>query len=446
MKNRKYLKGIILKKTMRVIMTIIVGMLFFSCDFFNSNNVEDIEMNDKTLSKIHVESIITHPIIKKEIELYIDYSTCVIDAVKNSIFFKNIRPRITGLQPTLISIKGLVISKVSSDMDAVNNELNSLQEVSYANIAGAIEKICDSDHQNILITDGEYWTSPEGERTDLPYMKESFKKWLLKGYVVHVIVEDYKELFQGKLNDKKRFYFLFTDDRLEDNVFNEISKAKNFKTSNITVFKLSNVDLKIERSMNLINEDLGFEVDTLKSYDVVLIENKWEDIFTYVLNGKDENGEEIKNGKPFIMNLKLHSKQLENFEVNQIEIKAYLITDLLSAEKKTSKKIDISEGFKIDNIKFKKDGSISINLTDKLNEKLLTDQQNILQLDIVLKSVSNSPFQSDLFSWTSLSKPNNINISVAESIKQTLDDADINPMKQNKGVVHRIFIKTLENN
>ena len=90
MKNRKYLKGIILKKTMRVIMTIIVGMLFFSCDFFNSNNVEDIEMNDKILSKIHEESVITHPILKKDVELYIDYSTCVIDAVKNSNFFKQL--------------------------------------------------------------------------------------------------------------------------------------------------------------------------------------------------------------------------------------------------------------------------------------------------------------------------------------------------------------------
>jgi hypothetical protein len=331
-------------------------------------------------------------------------------------------------------------------MDIVNNELNNLQEVSYANIAGAINTICDSDKQSILITDGEYWTSPEGERTDLPYMKESFKKWLLKGYVVHVLVEEYKEQFNNKLNDKKRFYFFFTDDRLENNVFNEISKATNFNSFNITFFKLSNSDLNIKRSKDLINEDLGFEVDTLNSYDLVDIENSWEDIFTFVLNAKDDNGEEMENGKPFVKNLKLNSKKLENFDVSQIDVKAYLITDLLSTEKKGNKKIDISEGFKIDNRKFKKEGSISINLTGKLNEKLFTDQQNILQIDIILKSVSNSPFKSNLFSWTSLSKPHNINISVSESIKQTLDDADMNPMKLNKGVVHRIFIKTLENN
>jgi hypothetical protein len=408
------------------------------------DDIVQIEIDNQKLEKIYRSDVSHSKILNKDIDLYVDYSTCVIDAVKNSPYFKSLRPKITGESPTLYAIKGPLIEAVSSDMDTVNQKLTNLTEIPYANIVGAIDKISNSDGQSILITDGEYWTNPEGERTDLPYMRESLEKWLNRGYVVQIVIEDYKESYKGKSIDKKRFYFFFTDDKLENNIYDIALKAQGGNSTDLHHFKMTNSDIQVFQSAT-VDDNLQFDVDTTQNYDIVDISSPWSDIEEYVLNANDDQGNALKNGNPFLKNIKVNSKKIENYNINQTEIKAYNITDFY-LEEKNAKINEISEGFKIDEKLLKEKNIISIRITDKLLSNLKSDKENLLRLDIILKEANNKPIDEKWFTWRSLSKPNVDNVSVFESIKQTFDNPAINAQNRNKGIIHTIFIKTLEYN
>ena len=55
-----------------------------------------------------------------------------------------------------------------------------------------------------------------------PYLAEAFKTWLKKGHDIFIFVEPYEELVGARSVQKKRFYFLFTDQRLPDNIYNRV--------------------------------------------------------------------------------------------------------------------------------------------------------------------------------------------------------------------------------
>lgn len=388
--------------------------------------------------------------LSSDVDLYVDYSTCVSDAVRNSNFFQSIRPRITGASPTLYAIKGSEISRVSSDINEVNHQLNNILEISYADIHGAISEICDKDNQAILITDGEYWTQPEGERTDLPYMKDSFIKWLNKGNVVHVITENYKELYHGQYHDKKRFYFFFTNDKLEGNIYKEISKSHGFQSVDVGLLKLSNSDLEIDRTL-AIDENLTSKVDTTHVFDFVDIDNKWKDINDYVMNAIDEIGNPIPIGNPLIKGGKFVNENLASYMINDLELKAYdiydqylYLSDTLSQinEKSIQESkdyiIEIPKGFEIvyDHKTF------SVNLSDEIYDYININDPQLIRIDIILKDVQNKKIERDNFSWPSLSKNGTNNISVYESIQQAIDNLETNPTKRNNGIIHTVFIKS----
>lgn len=306
------------------------GLLFFiliicitlvsSCD-----TTERYEVDIDELQNIYSLTKPTSTLVS-DIELYVDYSTCVIEAVSNSAFFSSIRPRITGANPTLFAIKGPVISEISSDKDIVNQELNKITEISYADINGAVDKICNQNKQAILITDGEYWTNPEGERIDLPYMKDSFIKWINKGRVIQVISESYQESYRGKKHSKKRFYFFFTDDKLENNIYEEISKADGFKSADVDFFKMTNSDIKVNRSIS-VNSNLNSKIDTTKIFDFIEIDNHWKDIYNFVILVTDDDGNQVEGGNPLIENIKIENYDLSNYKINELELKAYNISD-----------------------------------------------------------------------------------------------------------------------
>jgi hypothetical protein len=372
----------------------------------------------------------------------VDYSICVKEAVASSAFFAAIRPRITGLKPTMYTIKGDVIELYSSDMDTINLELNKIQEISYANIKGAVEQICNDSQQAILITDCEYWTKPEGERTNLPYIKEPFIKWLNKGYSIHIAIEPYKEPYKGKLYEKKRFYFFFTDDKLSDNVFAEVSKTDNFTNHSVSFCKLTNADLRIQRNIDAINANLTVEGDTTHFFDYFEIDNPWEDIQKYVIEATDDEGNPISGGDALIKGIKLSG--FNNYTIEDIDIVASNITakyldTIFSTGHST---INISDGFSLDKNSLK-DNELNVKINEKIF-KNLNDEfgGNLIRLDFVVKSAKNKPVSKPEFSWQSLNKPAEENISVYESIVQTLQNPDVNPAKQNNVIIHTIFLKT----
>ena len=60
-------------------------------------------------------------------------------------------------------------------------------------------------------------------------MHAAFKKWLLKGHDIHIIAEPYQEVYKGQTFNKKRFYIIFTDDRIEGNIYSRISEVVNLE-------------------------------------------------------------------------------------------------------------------------------------------------------------------------------------------------------------------------
>jgi hypothetical protein len=128
-------------------------------------------------------------------------------------------------------------------------------------------------------------------------MKTIFSEWLNKGYCVNIIIENYKESYKGNYYDKKRFYLIFTDDLLSNNVFDQICKASAFKDGDITLFKLSNNDFGVV-GVPIVNEELTAEYSssyttktvidlqttsqtatyfTSYGYDYFEIDNQWSD-------------------------------------------------------------------------------------------------------------------------------------------------------------------------
>jgi hypothetical protein len=267
-----------------------------------------------------------------------------------------------------------------------------------------------------------------------------------------VVIENYKENYKGKSCDKKRFYFFFTDDKLKDNIYSEVSKAENFNAAGVSFFSLNNSDATIIRNINSVDDQLEFTVDTSGIFDFIKIDSPWSDIKQFVQYAQDEEEESEKenehgpsyNGHHLFKDIKIKSKDLANFKIEDIDLKAYNYTDVYLDSTQTNNLVkEITKGFILDNETFKKAGDISIKISDDLGQYLETDKENLIRLDIVLKEIKLKPVPTDLFTWKSINKATD-NVSVYESVKQSLDNPDTNPMKQNNGIIYTVFIKTAE--
>jgi hypothetical protein len=414
-----------------------IALLCASCD------PPPLEVDpDVIQEKVYNPTVNKKDTLNAGVTLFIDYSTCVKDAVANSVFFAAIRPRITGLKPTMYAIKGESIEYYSSNMDSINLELNHIQEISYANINGAVEQICNANQQAILITDCEYWTKPQGERTDLPYLKEPFIQWLNKGYSIYIIKESYLETYHGSSYPKIRFYFFFTDDKLSNNVYEEVSKSTGFKSANVTFFKSTNSDIIIHRNTETVDNNLVFRMDTTRLFDYIEIDDSWKDIQQYIMEATDDDGNLISGGNPLIKGVKFSN--FNNYTIEDIEVHASNITaQYMAIEDSTLSPdvINITDGFVLDTVSLK-NNELNVKINGKIFAFLNNEfGGNLLRLDFVIKSAKNKPVNA-VFSWDSMSKPNTKNISVQESIKQAIDNPDTNPAKQNNGIIHTLFIKT----
>ncbi len=388
------------------------------------SKTKEIEITSDKLLSIYNATVKPDMPLGKGVDLYVDYSTCVKLAVENSKFFKSVRPRITGIKMTLYSIKAMEINKVSDDMDTINEELNNISEIPYANIKGAIEKIVKSNNQAILITDGEYWTNPEGERTDLPYLKPSFEKWIQQGHSIYIKVERYNENYKGEVFSKKRYYFFFTDDNIVNNIYKEVSKADDFNQDDVSEFKLTSSDIKMTRHAKLneaLSEDQG-SIKKISGFDFLEIQNTWAEIEKY--------------GYPLLDNIELNRSQ--NYIINEVSVTAYNVSDFYLDKQMPIK--DITDGFKLIN----KNGVYALNITKKLAGYLCgkNDKENLIRIDFRLNNVACKPIIKEWFTWHSMSKNAIENVSVYESIQQTLQDPLVMPDSRNSGIVYSVFIKT----
>jgi hypothetical protein len=401
-----------------------------------------ITINEKSITEFHMKN---YPVINRlnsGVNLFIDYSTCMVEAVNSSEFFNRIRPRITGMNPTLYGIRGNNIDMISSDNVSVNVELNRLREYPYANLIGACQQICDGNNQAILMTDGEYWTPGIGEMTDLPYFKDSFVKWLSRGFDIYIYVEDYNEKYHGRVYAKKRFYFIFTDDNLSNNIFEGLIRAGDFAqlSSSLKLIKLSNRDIQIRGNLT-VHTDLVSTLVTDRGITAFEIGSEWEDLGKYVLYATNSvNGADTTGGDYLIRGLQMTSDPISAYSYPDLDIKVYNVSEsYLDTVKPDLSSGEVRDVFILDKELYRKSGEIAIKMAEDYNNSLSEDTENLLRIDIVSRVTDKRIDETD-FEWQSLST-SAINRSVYESIIQTLNDPLIDPARNNE-ILYTIYLKT----
>jgi hypothetical protein len=403
-----------------------------------------ITIDENSIQEFHMKSGNGNERLNSGVNLYIDYSTCMVEAVRSSAFFAQIRPRITGMNPVLYGIKGNNINKITSDNVTVNVELNNINEFPYANLKRASEQICSGNNQAIMITDGEYWTEGIGEMTDLPFFKDAFIIWLSRGFDIYVFVEDYREEYRSVSYDKKRFYFIFTDDNLQNNIYEGLNSAFDFSqySSSVRLVKLSLNDIQIRGKLSFYSE-LESTLITDRGFTAFEIESDWNNMDTYILNATNsDDGTVIEGGNYLLRGLQMTSDMLSAYSYPDLDIKVYNVSSsFLYNEKPDLPKCEIKDVFVFDKELYKKTGEIGIKMSkDYYNYNSLRDtSQNLLRIDIVAE-VTNKRLNESDFEWRSLSS-RGLNRSVYESIFQTIIDPLIDPSLNKKGL-YTIYLKT----
>jgi len=400
--------------------------------------------------------------LEQSVVLYIDHSTCVIDAVKNTnSVLTHLIPNLSVFTDELVLIKGSLLDemqlKASSKTDKITEVWSILkgirEDVPYAEIKDAVKKICASNQQAVLVTDCEYFV--DGRPSDAPYMSAGFKEWLQKGHSIHIVVEPYKEMYNNKLCDKKRFYFFFTDDRIKAPISDLIlSELSDIKDSGIfSTFKLTNSDIFVQSPKDdFVSEDLTFNAEYKAGFEFISIDDKWNVIQEYVMK-LDKYGEPVQGEEPVPLIKNLSFNDGKNYRIEDVEIVAtniteqYLSADCEAAEslKLDCKEIepnntDMSEGFRLDKqaLQSKK---INVFLTDKIFNHLTDKYCNLIRLDFTVTKAKIQNYDADMFSWQSLYDDTKA-VCVAKSIENVLRDTEIIPMNKDRRIIHTVFIKT----
>jgi len=401
-----------------------------------------VQIDEKSITDFHLMNLQSANELNPEVKLFIDYSTCVAQAVNSSDFFRQIRPRITGLNPILYGIRGSKIDSISADKDIINQELSEVNEIPYADLETASKIICDGNNQAILITDGEYWTEGIGERTDLAYLKDPFIKWLARGFDIYIYIEGYEENYFGKNYSKKRFYFLFTDDRLSSNIFRELNKAFNVSPlgTDLRLVKLSNSDILVGDKLAVF-PDLDSKLITDKGFTAFEIMSDWKSMDEYVLNAKNsEDGTPIAGGTYLLRGLKMASDENSTYNYSELGITVYNVSQSFLNNAKTDlSSCEVKNMFVLDEELYKKTGEIGIKISGDYYNSLSEESENLFRIDIYAKNTGKKINRED-FEWKSMSK-NEVNSSVFESILQTIDNALIDPAVTNNPL-YTIYLKT----
>jgi hypothetical protein len=425
-----------------------------------------LEVNTQLLQEeIYEPDAIRYERLQSGTVLYLDHSTCVIDARKNSQVFNALRPQLGQYSDTLRLIKGDAFEVVplssnpSTTLSEIHRVLETITEdIPYSNILKAVEQICSSNQQAILITDCEFIEESGLCHDQDPYLSRPFKDWMHKGHTIYIVVESYQEKNKANVYDKKRFYFIFTDDRIQapisHNMLGEIEPL--LQDGSCKLFKLTNSDIFVRSpKSDMVADALTFNVEYGNGYEYVEISDNWNVISQYVMK-LDKYGQPLPQEEPVPLVKNLAFNDGENYIIDSVKIIATNITEkYLSIDSVAAytlklnyttigvNDIDISEGFMLDKDTFQ-NHKLNVMLTDKIftNGYLFNKYGgNLIRLDFVITDVGLKSHDNTMFEWQSIWSPN-MAICVSKSIDNALRDVAVVPTCPNRRVIHTIFIKT----
>lgn len=436
------------------VLFVINTLLFTSCN--KSVMTPD---DTKYLQEFHLVNFEPNEKLLQEnkLNLFVDYSTCNYLG-QNSQFFQDVEASLVNKTSSYFSIKGNEIKQEQGDVYTL---LRNIEEVNYAELAKAAQMMADDNCESVMITDGEYYTpsTAKGHDND-PYLAGAFKKWILRGYDIHIISEPYVEPYNGQMFNKKRFYIIFTDDRMENNIYERIRRTVDFtQFPDVDEFHISashpqlkgNSDNCSVQNEILESKSKGFGTFEIEDWDGC----DWKTIEDELVNGVDEEtGEPIKSGTPIIQ-MGLDKNSFGCYRIKSVNLKVYDINREYSeyyvaktnGEKPGRQELTLNElenFMQIDTKEFDKHSKINISFNqDWFDPSVLSGKPyNYFKLDLSIGDVQ-SVFDKheDKFEFESITKPGTKNVSVASSIKQCLaDDKVLDKMRGQ--VIHSIYIKS----
>lgn len=439
-------------------LSLLLGLLL-SCGGIETPN------DTKYLEEFHRVNFETNEkyLQENKLNLFVDYSTCNMLG-QNSPFFQDIAASFVNKTSTYYSIKGNEIKQEQGDVYTL---LRNIEEVNYAELAKAAQMMAESDCESVMITDGEYYTPSiaKGHDND-PYLANAFKTWILKGYDIHIISEPYVEPYNGQSYNKKRFYIIFTDDRMQNNIFDRINRTVDFtQYPDVDIFHISASHPQLmgygnncsaqDSTLNSKSKGLGsFEIEDWDGCD-------WKTIESVLVNGSNNDYEEEENQQSDIttstpiIQMGIDRNSFGCYRIKSINLKVYDInqeySDYYTGRANGGKPIhqdytlnELPNFMQIDAKEFEKHSKINISF-DPLTfdpEALSGKPYNYLKLDLTIGEVQPIFDQhQDKFEFESITRPGTKNVSVASSIKQCLaDDKVIGKMKGQ--VIYSIYIKS----
>jgi hypothetical protein len=423
---------------------------------FASCGTRYFEVDMQQLQQLYEPTAITYESLHQSTVLYLDHSTCIIDARQNSKVFKSLTGQLGLYTDTLCLIKGADVEQIpntdkSPTSTDVYNIINSISiDIPFADIGQAVKNICDRNSQAILITDCEYFDKSGKNQDGFPYLSGSFKNWIKRGYCIYIVVEPYQEKNKNTLFYKNRFYFIFTDDRMQapisHNMLNEIQPFLQGQDRICRLYKLTNSDFIVEQGKGMVAEDLTFTVEDFPGFKYVDISDDWNSIREYVMK-LDEYGNPLPEEKPepLLKNMEFHDG--EDYFIADMEIVATNITSqymALSDSSITAKNIDLSDAFKLDKDELR-NHKLNVFLTENIFNYLSDEERyggNLIRLDFVITKVGlQDNFDYDMFTWQSIYN-NEQATCVAKSIENVLHDVGIIPTSNDRRVIHTVFLKT----
>lgn len=391
--------------------------------------------------------------------LYVDYSNCIAEG-QHSRFFQAFEPSLTASAKQYFAVKGKNIEPHAAD--STYALLRTIDNVPFADLKTAAERIANGNTEGVLLTDGEYYepTVTKGNDNN-PYLAEAFKTWLKKGHDIFIFVEPYEELVGARSVQKKRFYFLFTDQRLPDNIYNRVKQSVRLEDFPGT----SEFHFSVHAPFLYSPGGKGMQPDSLLSakvikaagnYEVQDWEAGWEDdIEPILVNGEDENGQKLKDGKPFETGLRVDRNCLGGYRIDHLTAKVSNVnqayTDFCTAKEEKSqpeKEVEPTdcEGFvKVADEKFSANGIVNLTFAGDLynpDEALDGDPFNYTKIDLFATDIS--PMTNvylPLFTFESLTHPGEQNVSVGASIEQCLINPEIKELIL-KTPIYTLYIKS----
>lgn len=394
---------------------------------------------------------------ENKLNLFVDYSTCNYLG-QNSQFFQDIEASLVNMASAYYSIKG---DQIRQEHDDVYTLLRNIEEVNYAELAKAAQMMADDNCESVMITDGEYYTpsTAKGHDND-PYLADAFKKWILRGYDIHIISEPYVEPYNGQSFNKKRFYIMFTDDRMQNNIYERVRRTVDFtQFPDVDEFHISASHPKLKGNGNncsvqneiLESKSKGFGTFEIEDWDGC----DWKTIEDVLVNGVDEEtGEPLKAGTP-IIEMGLDKNSFGCYRIKSVNLKVYDINQEYSdyyEAKVNGERLDrqdytlneLENFMQIDSKEFEKHSKIKICFNqDWFDPSVLSGKPyNYFKLDLSIGDVQSIfDLHEDKFEFESITKPGTKNVSVASSIKQCLaDDKVLDKMRGQ--VIYSIYIKS----